>query len=66
MRDREKMMHPGLRFLFTKEVPLGTACLCLNAWMVGWLLVKEAIICVSSLSCLAPTRWHRTSVLREA
>lgn len=35
MRDTEKMMHPGLQFLFTKEVPLGAACLCLNAWLAA-------------------------------
>lgn len=47
--EREKIVDPGLRFLFTKEAPMGTACLCLNAWMVGWLPVKEAIIFLSFL-----------------
>ena len=59
--SREKMVHPGLPFLFTKGLPLGTTCLCLPAWMVGWLRAKEAIIPVPL------TRWQGgSSVLREA
>lgn len=33
--QREKTVHPGLRSVFTKEAPMGTACLCLSECMDG-------------------------------
>lgn len=57
---REKLVHPGLQFLFTSEVPMGTVCLCLNAWSAG--CVQRKLLCVSPLR-----GWHsRSSVLEEA
>lgn len=40
---------------------MGSACLCLNAWMVSWLRVKEAIICLSSLCYFTFSRSHQSA-----